>query len=61
LASNPPPRAQSGSRPAQPSEPIAVDGGKPRRKAATAQIAVVVVVLMLVLASATMAIYYFKH
>jgi serine/threonine-protein kinase len=61
LASNPPPRPQSGARPAQASEPIAVDGGKPRRKAATAQIAVVVVVLMLVLASATMAIYYFKH
>jgi serine/threonine-protein kinase len=34
---------------------------KPKKKAATAQVAVVVVVLMLVLASAGMAIYYFKH
>jgi serine/threonine-protein kinase len=33
----------------------------PKRKAATAQVAVVLVVLMLVLASAGMAIYYFKH
>jgi hypothetical protein len=34
---------------------------KPKRKPATTQVAVVVVVLMLVLASAGMAIYYFKH
>jgi uncharacterized protein HemX len=34
---------------------------KARKKGATAQVAVVVVVLMLVLASAGMAIYYFKH
>ncbi len=33
----------------------------PKKKSATAQVAVVVVVLMLVLASAGMAIYYFKH
>jgi eukaryotic-like serine/threonine-protein kinase len=34
---------------------------RPKKKPATAQVAVVLVVLMLVLASAGMAIYYFKH
>jgi serine/threonine protein kinase len=34
---------------------------RPKKKTATAQVAVVLVVLMLVLASAGMAIYYFKH